>query len=294
MRITQGMITEATLANIERNQARSTQLQNQITSGSRITRPSDDPTGAAHALSFQESLDMTEQYLTNIDQASSWLNTTDAALNTVTSVIHRARELAVQAASDSFSAQDRAVIQAEVSQLQQHALDLSHAKFGAYYLFSGTRSDQPGYVQAAPSSTPGAYQGNNGQVQREISPGVTMAVNVDAAATFDPLFNALNQLQAGLAADSSSQIQSSISGLETALDAITMSRAQAGAKANRLEALDQRLTDVKVNLAGLLSGVKDVDMAEAITSFSMAQTVLQASLKAGAQALQPSLLDFLR
>jgi len=294
MRITHGMMTDTTLANIQRNYARTEQLQRQITSGSRITRPSDDPIGAAHVLSFQESLDMTEQYLSNIDQANSWLNTTDSALNTVTSVVQRARELAVQAATDSFSAQDRAVIQAEVAQLQQHALDLSHAKYGPYYLFSGTRSDQPGYVLAQPSTTPGAYQGNNGQIQREISPGVTLGVNLDATTTFDPLFSALNQLQAGLAADSSSQIQSSIGALDGAMDAIAMARAEAGAKANRLDALNERLSDVKVNLAGLLSGVKDVDMAEAITSFSMAQAVLQASLKAGAQALQPSLLDYLR
>jgi flagellar hook-associated protein 3 FlgL len=63
---------------------------------------------------------------------------------------------------------------------------------------------------------------------------------------------------------------------------------------NRLDFLSQRLNDVKVNTTGLLSQVKDVDMAQAITNFSMAQTVYQASLKAGAQALQPSLLDYLR
>ncbi|TME26408.1 MAG: flagellar biosynthesis protein FlgL, partial [Chloroflexi bacterium] len=127
-----------------------------------------------------------------------------------------------------------------------------------------------------------------------ISPGVTLGINADAQTTFDPIFTAFNQLQAGLTANSSSQIQASIGALDTAMSAIVTSRAQAGAKVNRLEALQQRLSDVKVNLAGLLSNVKDVDMAEAITSFSMAQNVLQASLKAGAQVLQPSLLDYLR
>jgi flagellar hook-associated protein 3 FlgL len=293
MRITMGMMTDSVLANIQQNQDRMETLQSQITSGSRITKPSDDPIGAAHALSFQEGLDTTDQYLTNINEAQAWLNTTDDALNTVTQDIQRARELAVQAANDTSTASDRAAIQQEVNQLQAHALDLSQAKYGAYYIFSGTRSDQPGYVQANPSTVAGAYKGNTGQVQRQISTGVTMAVNVDAQPTFDPLFTALNQLQAGLTANSSSQIQTSISALDTALTAINSSRAQVGAKVNRLEALQNQLGSVKVNLAGLLSNVKDVDMAQAITSFSMAQTVLQASLKAGAQALQPSLLDYL-
>jgi flagellar hook-associated protein 3 FlgL len=78
------------------------------------------------------------------------------------------------------------------------------------------------------------------------------------------------------------------------LNSVINTRAQLGAKVNRLDFLSQRLNDVKVNTTGLLSQVKDVDMAQAITNFSMAQTVYQASLKAGAQALQPSLLDYLR
>jgi flagellar hook-associated protein 3 FlgL len=121
-----------------------------------------------------------------------------------------------------------------------------------------------------------------------------MAVNVDAQATFDPVFAALATLQSGLTAGNTTTIQSSIDQLDTALDAVNISRAQIGAKTNSLESLKQRQDAVNVNLTGLLSQVKDVDMASAITNFSMAQTVYQASLKASAQSLQVSLLDYLR
>jgi flagellar hook-associated protein 3 FlgL len=63
---------------------------------------------------------------------------------------------------------------------------------------------------------------------------------------------------------------------------------------NRLETLQGQQQSVNLNLTGLLSQVKDVDMAQAITAFSMAQTVYQASLKSASQAMQPSLLDFLK
>ncbi|HYY87972.1 MAG TPA: flagellar hook-associated protein FlgL, partial [Chloroflexota bacterium] len=84
LRVSQKTLAETTLANIERNLDRVQELQNQITSGSRITRPSDDPIGAARALSFQEGVEQTGQYLANIDQATSWLNTTDSTLASVT------------------------------------------------------------------------------------------------------------------------------------------------------------------------------------------------------------------
>jgi flagellar hook-associated protein 3 FlgL len=294
MRVTTAMLAETTLANIERNLDRVQELQSQITSGSRITKPSDDPIGAARALSFQEGVEQTGQYLSNIDQAQSWLNTTDSALGSVTEMLQRARELAVQAASGTMTPTDLNVVVAEVTQLQKDALDLSHAKYGAYYLFAGTRSDQPGYLMPSMSTTPGAYQGNSQQIVRAISPGVSLSINADAVTTFDPVFDALSQLQSGVSSGSQTTIQGSLAALDTALNAVLTTRAQVGAKANRLEFLKSRLSEVQVNLTGLLSEVKDVDMAQAITNFSMAQITYQASLKASAQALQPSLLDYLR
>jgi flagellar hook-associated protein 3 FlgL len=294
MRITQGMMADQALRNMQSNQARVAVLQNQIASGSRITKPSDDPIGAAQSLSLQESLDQSTQYGKNIDQASAWLNASDLALGSVTSALHRARELAVQASNGTLSASDRTAIQAEVTQLQAHVLDMSHSKVGAEFLFSGTRSDQPGYTQATPSGPVGVYQGNLAQVQREVSPGGTVAVNVDPTTTFDPLFAALNQLQAGITANDSSVMQASLGSFDTALNAVSTARATIGARENRLENLKMQQDSVSVNLTGLLSNVKDVDMASAITNFSMAQLVYQASVKASAQTMQMSLLDYLR
>lgn len=295
MRITPQMIVDSTLNNIETNQNRIEQLQNQITSGSRISKPSDDPIGVARTLNLQDSIAQSEQYQRNIDQATSWLNTTDSVMQSVTDSLSRARELAVQAANGTLGSNDRQAIQSEITQLQQHFLDLAHSKYAAYYLFAGTRSDQPGYLLAADSSTtPGAYQGNNNQVLRELAPGTSVSVNADAQATFDPLFRALSTLQSGLTANNSATIQSSLNQFDSALDSVTAQRAQIGAKTNRLEFLKSRQSEINVNLTGLLSEVKDVDMAAALTNFAMAQNVYQASLKAGAQALQPSLLDYLR
>ncbi len=291
MRISQKMIADNSLRNIQANQNRVDQLESQITSGSRITKPSDDPIGAARALSLQESLDQSTQFGRNIDQATSWLNATDAALGSVTDSIARARELAVEAANGTLSSSDRGALQAEVTQLQQHLLDLSHSKYGSYFLFAGTRTDQPGFTQA--SSAAANYQGNQNQVLREISPGVTIAVNVDPRTTFKNVWDSLDQLQQGLSAGDLSQIQSSLTTFDTALDDVNNSRSQVGARVNRLEALKSRQDSVSVNLTELLSQVKDVDMASAITNFSMAQVVYQASLKASSQLMQTSLLDYL-
>jgi flagellar hook-associated protein 3 FlgL len=294
MRITSTMMMETTLRNIETNQQRTENLQSQITSGSRITKPSDDPIGAAQAVQLQHTLDANKQYATNLDQATSWLDLTDSALGAVTQALQRTNELAVQAANGTLGPTELNAIASEVQSLQQHVLDVSHTQYGSYYIFSGTKSDQPGYVQAASSqTTPAAFQGNKQPVQLSVAQGVTMAVNADAQATFDPVFDAYTTLLTGLQSGNQAQIQSSLSKIGQAIDAVNLSRAEAGAKTNRVQLLQQQQQSANTRLSGQLSNVKDVDMAEAITNFSMAQSVYQASLKAAAQALQPSLLDYL-
>lgn len=413
MRITYGMSAANSLRNIELNQNRMAAIEGQLTSGSQIAKPSDDPVGAARAMGFQQSIDQSNQYLKNIDQGTNWLNSTDSALGSATADLQRARELAVQAANGTLSQSDKHAIQLELSQIQQSVVDLSNSKVGSSYLFSGTKSDTPGYLQPVSSQiVPGAYRGNASAVQRAVSPGVSVSVSTDAQATFDPIFKALAQIQAGLldpagapatsttatatgsatpagnpalggtltingvivnltpgaggsavtditnadlanvaagrpttgvtasfsgghlvltsntpgsqgnvalgnasgpdpafaffgmtassavpgvdnAAGIQATLQASLTGLDTALDAINVSRAGVGARMNRLETLQGQQTAVNTNLQGLLSQVKDVDMAQAITSFTMAQTVYTASLKSAAQSLQSSLLDYL-
>jgi flagellar hook-associated protein 3 FlgL len=290
MRVTHGMVAETSLRNIERNLGRMEELQDQITSGTRIRKPSDDPIAVARAMSFQEGLDQADQHLRNVENASAWLNATDFALDGAGGVVQRARELALLAANASTSPQDRTAIQAEVEQLQQQALTLANSKHGSRFLFSGTRSDQAAYI--VPSSS--SYQGDLGTVERDVSPGVAMGININGSSVFNPLFDALAGLKSALTAGSVGGIQASIDGLDTALDGVLTARAQVGAKMNRLESLKGRLEDIQVSLTRLLSETKDVDMAEAITAFSVQENVYKASLAAAAKSMQPSLLDYLR
>lgn len=284
------MVAESTLRNIQRNLERTEELQNQITSGSRLRKPSDDPIGIAHAISFEESLEQSGQFIRNIDQATGWLNDTDSTLGSVTQLLQRARELAVRGANGTLSADDRLAAKAEIDQINGQALELSNAKHGTRYLFAGTRTNQPAYS----SATPSGYQGNTQAIERDIAPGIAVGINVTGPSAFDAVFDGLNNLSTSLGANDTVGIRSSLDDLQAALDKVLTARAQVGAKTNRLEFARGRLEEVRVNLSDLLSRVKDVDMAEAITNFSVQENVYQASLKAASKALQPSLLDYLR
>lgn len=290
MRITHGMVSDTTLRNIQGNMARMEALQGQLTSGSRIRVPSDDPIGATRAITLEESLEQTGQYLKNIDQATAWLNVTDSVLDSVTQLVHRARDLAVQASSDTLSSNDRLAAGAEIGQLREQLLNLANSKYESRYIFGGTATHQPPYTTPADAS----FQGNQQPLEREIQQSVTMSISVDGKTTFGALFTTLDELQQRMAADDAPGIAARIGALDSRLDTVLTARSQVGAKTNRLEFARGRLQDIEVNVTTLLSNVKDVDMAEAMTNFSMAEAVYQASLQASSRALQPSLLDYLR
>jgi flagellar hook-associated protein 3 FlgL len=290
MRITHGMLTDTTIRNLSANLTRLEEFSNQLTSGKRIDRPSDDPVGVASALSHRATLEQLEQHLKNIAGAKSWLEATDAALDSAGAVLLRARELAVQGANDSLSPEDRLAIRSEIDNLIENVLQVSNATYSDQYLFAGARTTTPAYA----AGTPPAYQGDTTLIQREIAPGTNITVNVVGQTPFDPIFSALAALSTALGANDTSAINAAISSLASAHTTLLTTRAQVGARLNRLGAQEERLMTVQVNVTELLTKVEDTDYTATITNFSTAQTVYKAALEVGARTLQPSLLDYLR
>ncbi|HEY8475932.1 MAG TPA: flagellar hook-associated protein FlgL [Chloroflexota bacterium] len=302
MRVTYNMFADTVLRNIMANQERLEELQRQLTSGKRLTKPSDDPVAVSRALGLRSTLASTEQYLRNVDAAVSWLNATDAALARVGDVLQRARELAIQGANDTMGTNERQLIAAEVGQLIENAVQLGNATYGNSYIFAGARTQSKPFDYVA-----GAVVYNDADpvtatklLEREVSPGVRVVVNVvghdpvGGNALFDQVFTALQNLHAALQADDVNAIRSSLGGIDATQDTLLEARASVGARVNRLEAAKDRLTDLQVNLSELRSSLEDVDMVEAISSFATAETVLKAALAAAGRSLPPSLLDFLR
>src|SRR4051812_29769972 len=99
MRVTHRMVSDTTIRNMRDNLARLEELHSSITSGKRITRPSDDPAGTARVLGYTSDLAAGEVFLRTMDSSTSWLDATDSALGEAGDLLQRARELAVQGAN---------------------------------------------------------------------------------------------------------------------------------------------------------------------------------------------------
>ena len=302
MRITEGMTRRTVLQDLGASKARLTQLQREISSGKRITRPSDDPFGAGRTLQLSGELEGFRQFKSNVDDGIGWVTATETALSRITDTVQRARELLVQGGSDTNGQVAREGIAAEIEALTEAVKQEANVTYDDRYIFSGTATETQPYELGAVDE----YAGNEGTIQRTIGKGVSLGVNVDiqgllgngAGAEDDKLLDVLRDIAADLRGGTPENAEAlrgtDLERLSANLDELTRVRAVVGATTNRLQTAGTRLEQLQEASLAQLSNVYDVDMAEALVNFSSEQTAYETALRSASQLIQPSLMDFLK
>ncbi len=294
MRVTNRLLIDTVLDNLQRSTDRLLKRQTQVSSGKQLSRPSDDPVRIGRALTLRSSKAVTEQHLQNVDQAKSWLDSTDGALQQVTSLLQRLRELTVQGANGTLSTQDRVSAAVEVRQLLLYAIQVSNNKQGDQYVFAGFQTKtQPFAMNATNDGV--VYSGDANSIQRVISPGVTVSVNIPGGNVFPDLFNLVLNIENDLKTQNvTSLAQTRLSELSSVTDTFTNALAEVGAKQVRISVTADRLESQRLTLTELQSKTEDLDLAEAIMDLTAQENVYNAALQTGARVIQPKLFDFLR
>jgi flagellar hook-associated protein 3 len=140
MRVTKQSLINSFLNNLQRTNDKLFSVNSQISSGKRVNRPEDDAIAASAITVLNARIAETKQYNENILSSLSELNTVDSTLGEISSILIRARELAVSAANDSQSASERDAIAVEVNQLLESMVQIGNTTMGGKSLFSGHES----------------------------------------------------------------------------------------------------------------------------------------------------------
>lgn len=301
MRVTNGMLTSTFMRDLNQNLKSLARYQQQLASGKRVSRPSDDPVAIVGSLRLRSDLADIEQYSKNVDHALSWLSITETALGQAGELVQRARDLAVQGANGTNPQSALDAIAEEVGQLLEQLVQVANTSQAGQYIFAGTETGAKPFAfdtTAAPYTV--VYRGNGDVKETEVGMGITLPYNVTGPEAFfygngGSVFAALKQLYEHLRAGDTGAISGQdIGDLEQALDHILSVRAEVGARVNRLEMTKARLEAAETNYTGLLSKVEDVDVAQAIMELKNQENVYRAALATGARIIQPTLADFLR
>ena len=300
MRITNSMMNRSVLSDLNDVANRLTETQRKLSSGKEVNRPSDDPYRAGRAIGLRGDIEGMKQYGRNIDEALGWQTVTDTALTTMTKFAQRARELVVEGATETLSQADRDAIAQEIDQIIAGMKQEANATYDGRYVFAGTDTAARPYDSTLGTGND-TYAGDQIIQQREIGPGVRLGVNVTgdeilggAAGASGNMLAVLRDIATHLrSSDAESLGGADLSALDDEMDNLLAVQARVGAGMNRLETAKSRLLEIQEAATKMLSDVEDADMAKTIIDFNTQQAVYQSALKAGAQVIQPSLLDFL-
>lgn len=156
-------------------------LQQQISSGRRILKPSDDVVGSTRALSVRRQLSSVDRYLSAINTSRPTVDMAAAALQDGSGLFAEARELVIQGMNGTLNQDDRNTIANQIDLVAERLFDIANSKSGEHYLFGGTETDQRAFVKGASSIT---YAGNEEVRRVAIGSETDIQVNVSGSDTF--------------------------------------------------------------------------------------------------------------
>lgn len=295
MRITSMMQNTQLLRNIRNNNSDILDWQNKLSTGQRISKPSDDPVGIGYQMRYTTELARNEQYLANAKTGYGWLSQTDSVLQQAHSILQRLNTITNQASNGTITPDIREQIRLEVLQLREQMITIGNSTYDGRHIFNGQKTDvKPYSADAANDNTDmGIYYLN-------VSPSVTVEVSIPGEKVFgeagaaDNIFKLFDDIAQQLQDNEQSELSGSLDDIGLAIERISFNLAEVGARMNRFELIENRIGDEKVSITTLRSSVADVDMADAVIQLQLQQNVLQASLSVGAKVMQMSLLDYIR
>ena len=296
----------------------------------RIAKPSDDPIGNVELLAIRSKNIDADQYVRNIGFAQSQLAYTESALEELTDILVKAKELAIGQASSIYNPEIREGISKEIHQMRQQVVSIANKRMGNRYLFAGQK------VLTQPFDQNGNFKGDDQKINIEINKDVYVPINISGKDLFfskdkgplersdvdleirrpmdaplEPqssrtpateaqgqvetsIFDELRALESALLTDNPKLIQSLLEKLDSSIEKVVTHRTEIGALANTVSNAELNITKTKIINEEHKSKIEDADVTELFGNLQKEQNVLKATYQASSNLMNTSLMDFLR
>ena len=289
MRITDHRIVDMAASATQRNQSTVGDLSQQVSTGLRVSKPSDDPAAWMSAQREKVRAALNDGTSQAIQVGHERLVASDGALSALAGIVSQARDLAIEGANDTLSASSRKDIGTQINSLFDAAVSTANTiDSNGEYMFAGASS----LVQPFDTTT-GAYSGdaasraiNTDPTTKQIATvpgsGLTAANGVDILPLLKTLATAMNT-------NNAAAIQSALGGLDTAITQVSFLRGQTGAHMAVLETAKSAHDELATRIQSSISNSVEIDTVQAASDLAKASQALSISQSVTTHVLQ--LLD---
>lgn len=305
MRIASAFYTSQSIQNLQARQTQLTETQQQMTSGKRVAKASDDPADAARAERALALLKRNEATLRAVDSSRNSMTLTESALGDASDMVQSAREALVALGNGSYTDSDRAAQVLRLTEMRDQLLSVANRQdANGRYLFGAAGSTTAPFQKDAAGVV--SYSGPTGQAFGASGVDEPLPLSMDGASTwlmtpaaasdvFEVLKTAIDALS--VTAPTTAQVKQAVSdglaGLDVASATLGAARTNAGEVLNRLDGVQARLTSLNVTAEGDRSNATDLDLLEATSRFQTQQTGYDAALKTYSSVQRMSLFQYI-
>ena len=308
MRISTAFAFENTVATLQRRQSALVEGQEQMTSGKRVRKPSDDPAAAAQAERALAQMTRSLSLQRALDTSRQAMELTESALGAAGEVLQQVREQVVAAGNGTYSDAERRSIAVMLRGMRDELFSIANRSDGAgRYLFGGQGSDEPPF-QDAPGGV--SYNAANGQARA--APGEAAPLTIDGQEAWlqaaDPanpgatlsLFDVLDRVvtELGTPGMTKAQVGAAVSAglrdIDAGAENLGAWRSRSGESLNRIAGMSERLSQTTLDAQRARSDAEDLDMLQAISDFQNRQSGYDAALKTYSIVQKMSLFDHIR
>ena len=307
MQISTNLMFDKAISQMGKTKDRLGQVQLQLSTSKSVLKPSDSPDKTTTMSRLQSAITRQDSYVATIKTTLDKLSQQETALKSSSNILVRMKELAIQAANDTMSPQDRKEIAIEVAGLRDQVRSLANTQdVNGSFIFSGSRINTAAYGTNVDGQRP--YQGDQtvGYVpvgaQREVDNNRTgtqafsRIIRTDQQGNQESVgfFKVMDDFVSALINNKPAEIQRSVGELDTAQLGMTESIANVGSGMNVLESQQAVAEENILRMKTTLSDVKDVDYTEAITQMNKDMLALEAAQSSFSKISQMNLFDYIR
>lgn len=291
------------LNSINNSQADLNRAQQQVSSGLRISRASDNPQIVSDLFQMRSDLAHVTQVANNMNSVKGEVDTADAGLQNAVQLMEQAGVLAIQGSSTTMTASTRATLAQQVDGILQQMVTVSRTQVNGTYIFGGDQTSTPPYE----FDSTGVKQLTSAPATRLIqdSSGLTFAVSKTAQELFDVrdssgnatpnnVFASLQALKSALLANDPTAIQTAAATINSAHDYLNSQASFYGAVQNRVATALDLAHKFETQDQTRLSSAQDADIAAAALQITQDTAHINASLASAAKQITTSLFDFLK
>jgi len=269
--------------------------QEQLSSGKRINRPSDDPGAIKDILNWKRVLSDLGQYKRNIQLASEYLSGSETALSQVNNILGRLQELTLGQLNDSVDPASRETTAQEVEELYRQLISIGNTRLGNRYIFAGLLYD------TEPFDSSGNYQGDSKEASLRIGPTITFQYTIPGDKVFKgtgspegvDIYQLVKEIKEALETNDRVELEEAYDRLDKAISQISNYLAEIGARMDRLDAQKDMLEEFSTESEVLLAELEDTDISRISVELAIQQTTLEALQLMTAKVLQLNIFNFL-